>query len=147
MLVKKVAPASRVLLGLIYLVFGLNGFLNFLPQPPLPEGAMTFLGGLFSSGYFFPVLKGTEVVSGALLLAGVFSPLALIILAPVTLQILLFHAFLTPGLQNSVLPIAMIVLHVVAATAYWQLYQPLFSLKPNAREAALGAQGSEAQSA
>lgn len=129
MLKSKVAPASRIFLGLIYFVFGLNGFFQFLPQPPLPAEAMSFLSGMISSGYFFPLLKGTEVVAGALLLAGILSPLALIILAPVTLQIFFFHLFLTPGLQNSVMPITMIVAQVLAATAYWSVYSPLLKLK------------------
>ncbi len=123
----KVQLGSRYLLGVIYLVFGLNGFLNFLPMPPLPEGAMAFMGGLGGSGYFFPVLKGTEVLGGALLLAGFAAPAALVILAPITVQILLFHFFLTPGIQNSALPIVMIVLHVLAALRYWPKFQTLFT--------------------
>ncbi len=123
----KVYVGSRYVLGLIYLVFGLNGFLQFLPMPPLPEGAMAFMGGLAGSGYFFPFLKGTEVIAGALLLAGFAAPLALVILAPITLNIFLFHLFLTPGLQNSVLPIIMIALNILAAMSYWHLYRPLFT--------------------
>lgn len=123
----KAAKASRYLLGLIYFVFGLNGFLNFIPAPPtMPEAVMTFMGGVMSAPYFFPVLKGTEVICGALLLSGFAVPLALVILAPITLQILLFHSFLTPGLENVLLPVAILVLHVLAATAFWHLYRPLF---------------------
>lgn len=135
-----VTTGSRVLLGLIFFVFGLNGFLHFLPQPALPEGAMAFLGGLASSGYFFPVLKGTEVISGLLLLTGIAAPVALVILAPISLQIFLFHAILTPGLENLVLPAAIIALHVTAATAYWSLYRPLFLQHKWQREQALNAQ-------
>jgi len=125
---KKVPLVARILLGLIYFVFGLNGFLNFIPAPAgMPEPAMSFLGALAASGYFFPVLKVTEVAFGFLLLIGFAAPLALVVLAPVTLHIFLFHAVLTPGAQNSVLPVAMIVLHLVAASAYWHLYRPLFT--------------------
>jgi putative oxidoreductase len=123
----KVYLGSRLLLGVIYFVFGLNGFLQFLPMPPLPEGAMSFMGGLASSGYFFPFLKGTEVVAGLLLLTGFAAPLALIILAPITLNIFLFHFFLTPGIQNSVFPIVLIALQLLAAGAYWHIYSPLFT--------------------
>jgi uncharacterized membrane protein YphA (DoxX/SURF4 family) len=122
----KLFLGARVLLGVIYFVFGLNGFLHFLPQPPLPESAMGFIGGLASAGYFFPVLKGTETLAGLLLLAGFAAPVALVILAPITLQILLFHGILTPGIQNSVLPLVMLVLHVASAGSYWHLYRPLF---------------------
>lgn len=123
----KIAFGARLLLGLIFFVFGLNGFLQFLPQPPLPESAMAYMGGLASTGYFFPVLKGVEVIGGALLLTGFAAPFALVLLAPITVQILLFHAVLTPGLENSVLPIAMVVLHIAAALAYGSVFRPLFS--------------------
>lgn len=122
----KISLASRYLLGLSYFVFGLNGFLQFLPMPPLPESAMAFMGALGGSGYFFPVLKGTEVIMGLFLLIGFSVPLALVVLAPITIQIFLFHFFLTPGLENSVVPLLMIAWHVLAALQYWHVYRPLF---------------------
>ncbi len=125
----KIATAARLFLGLIYFVFGLNGFLNFLKfsPPPMSEIATAFVGGLMKSGYFMPVLGGTQVVGGLLLLVGFASPLAFVILAPVTLQIFLFHFFLTPGLQNLGLPVLMVFLHVIGAMAYWPTYRSLFS--------------------
>lgn len=125
----KISTAARLFLGLIYFVFGLNGFLNFIPAPPPPEGVMRFMEGVMSTAYFMPLLKGTEVICGALLLINLASPLALIILAPITLQIFFFHAFLTPGFSNLVMPIVMIVLHLLAAKAFWPKYKPLFSSK------------------
>lgn len=122
----KLSKGSRYLLGLIYFVFGLNGFFQFLPLPPLPDSAGAFLGALGATGYFFPFLKGAEVIGGALLLAGFAAPLALVILAPITLNIFLFHAILTPGLQNSVLPVVMIALSGLAAIGYWDSYKLLF---------------------
>lgn len=123
----KIAKASKYILGLIYFIFGLNGFLNFIPAPPdMPAGALAFFGGVMAAPYFLPVLKGTEVICGALMLSGFAVPVALIILAPITLQIFFFHAFMTPGLSNLLMPVAMIVLHMLAATAYWPLYRPLF---------------------
>jgi putative oxidoreductase len=98
-----------------------------MPAPPLPEPAMALAGALAGSGYFLPVLGATQTICGLLLLSGFAAPLALVILAPITLQIILFHAFLTPGLQNLVLPLIMVVLHVTAAGAYWRIYRPLFS--------------------
>ncbi|MEO5668133.1 MAG: DoxX family membrane protein [Bdellovibrionota bacterium] len=126
---KKIAFGARILLGLIYFIFGLNGLFNFLPMtpPPMPEAAMAFFGGIMKTGYFMPVLKVTETICGALLLSGFAAPLALVILAPITLQIFLFHSMLTPGLGNIVMPLVMAVMHVVAATAYWHLYRPLFT--------------------
>jgi len=92
----KLPTVARVLLGAVFFVFGLNGFLHFLPQPPPPTRALGFVGGLASAGYFFPLLNGTEVVAGALLLAG-FVPIALTLLAPIVVNIVAFHAFLAPG--------------------------------------------------
>ena len=95
---KHLPTAARILLGAGFLTFGLNGFLGFLPQPPVsPEGG-AFLGALAATGYMFPLIKGTEVLAGALLLANRFVPLALVLLAPVVVNILAFHAWLSPGL-------------------------------------------------
>lgn len=124
-----VAMGASVVLGLIYFVFGLNGFFDFLQQPPLPDGAMAYIGGLAASGYFFPVLKVTEVLAGAALLAGRFKALALIVLAPITIQIFLFHAVLTPGLSNLVLPLVMVILSVIVAYSQRDKYSPLFKAK------------------
>jgi uncharacterized membrane protein YphA (DoxX/SURF4 family) len=92
----KLPTLARVLLGAVFFVFGLNGFLHFLPQPPPPARALAFVGGLASTGYFFPLLKGTEVLGGVLLLAG-FVPFALTLLAPIVVNIVAFHAFVAPG--------------------------------------------------
>jgi len=127
---QKVFAGARIFLGLIYFVFGLNGFLQFIPQPPMPESVVPFMTGLMSTGYFFPVLKATEVIGGLLLLTGFAAPLGLILLAPITVQIFLFHWVMTPGIENSLMPIVMIALHVTAAVAYWNLYRPLFDRKP-----------------
>ncbi len=126
----KLISVSGLLLGTIFFVFGLNGFLNFLPQAPMPEGALAFLGGLASAPYFFPLLKGTEVLVGLSLLTGFGTPLALVILAPISIQIFLFHAVLTPGIGNLLLPLLIIALHVTAAVRYWPAYRALFTRQP-----------------
>lgn len=122
----KVSMASRYILGLLYFVFGLNGFFNFIPMQPLPDGAMAFLGALGGTGYFFPFLKGTEVLMGGLLLSGFAVPLALVVLAPITINIFLFHWVLTPGIQNSIMPIVMVILSFLAAHNYKEVFKPLF---------------------
>jgi uncharacterized membrane protein YphA (DoxX/SURF4 family) len=88
---------ARVLLGLVFFVFGLNGFFHFIEVPPHPGPADNFLGALAATGYMFPLIKGVEVVASALLLAGRFVPLALVLLAPIVVNIAAFHIFLTPG--------------------------------------------------
>ena len=93
----KIDLALQALLGLILLVFGLNKFLNFLPAPEMPEAAAGFFGALYATGYMLPLIALTEVVVGLLLLARMWSALALVVLVPVTLNIVLFHLFLAPG--------------------------------------------------
>jgi putative oxidoreductase len=100
---------AQVLLGLVFLVFGLNGFLHFIPTPPPQGPAGEFGMALYKSGYFFPFLKGTEVICGLLLLVNKFSTLALLILAPIVINILLFHAFLGPdGLPMSIIIVGLL---------------------------------------
>ncbi len=101
----KLPLIARILLGLIFFVFGLIGLFNLIPPPPdLPERLQTFNNGLAASGYFFTLLKGTETICGLLLLTGRFVPLALVVLAPIVLNIFLVHAFMAP----SGLPIAIL---------------------------------------
>jgi putative oxidoreductase len=94
---KIVTIIARVLLGVVFLFFGLNGLLNFLPQPPLPPGpAGQFLGVLFVSHYVIAVSL-VQVVSGALFLINRYVPLALILIGPVIVNILLFHILMAPS--------------------------------------------------
>lgn len=128
---KKVSFGAQILLGLLFFVFGLNGFLNFIPTPPdIPEAAVTFSMAMMATKYFFPLIKGTEVICGLLLLTGFAAPLALVILAPITINIAFFHLFLTPGFGNQIMWIAMVIIHVLAALAYWPIYRPLFNRNP-----------------
>ena len=95
---------ARSLLGLIFVVFGLNAFLHFIPMPP-PEGlAGDFMKALFVSHYFY-VVAVLQITGGAILLLGRFVPLGLTLLGPVIVNILLFHIFLQP----SGLPLAVVV--------------------------------------
>ena len=87
---------ARILLGLMFVIFGLNGFLNFLHMP-MPTGlAGQYMGALFISHYLAFVFL-VEVVGGGLLLAGQFVPLALVLLGPVIVNILLFHTTMAPA--------------------------------------------------
>lgn len=126
---KTYAPiVSRYLLGAIFFMAGIMGLLNLAPPPDnLPEDMKTFMAGMMVTKYFFPLLKLTETVCGALLLVRVAPALALIVLAPITINIFFTHAFLTPSPDQLMLPLLVVVLHVTAATAYWNKYRPLFS--------------------
>lgn len=120
----------RSLLGLIFLVFGLNFFLHFIPMPPPPANpgaAESFTGGLFQAGYFFPMLKGIEVLLGGFLLLNFFTPLSLVILAPISINILLFHLFLAPaGIGMSIL---IVVLHIYLFWAYRKSFRTILDPK------------------
>jgi putative oxidoreductase len=93
----KVVVGARLILGVVFVVFGLNGFLHFLPQPAVPAEAGAFFGALARSRYMLPLLFATQLVGGTLVLAGIFVPFALVLLAPVIVNILLFHLFLDPA--------------------------------------------------
>jgi hypothetical protein len=116
----------RYLLGLVFFVFGLNGFLHFIPLPPLEGPAGAFLGALAATGYLFPLIKATEVVGGALLLGNRFVPLALTLLAPGLVNIVLFHAMLTPV---SPLPIIMLFAEIYLAWAYRDAFRPMLAAR------------------
>jgi len=84
---------ARVLLGLVFTVFGLNGFLHFFPNPALSGLAGQFMGALVGSHYYV-IAFGTEFIGGLLLLSNLYVPLALALLGPVIVNILSFHMFL-----------------------------------------------------
>jgi putative oxidoreductase len=93
---KTLVLISRILLGLIFLVFGLNGFLHFIPAP-MPTGvAGQFFGALYVSHYLAAIFA-LQLVAGVLLLANRFVVLALAILAPILVNIALFHACMAPA--------------------------------------------------
>ena len=104
-LVRYLPATARILLGLVFTVFGLNGFLHFLPTPPMSGPSRDFAMALGATGYIFPILKAFEVASGLMLLSGRLVPLALTLLAPVIVNIVAFHLVLTP--PN---PVAFVVL-------------------------------------
>jgi putative oxidoreductase len=114
----------RSLLGLVFLVFGLNKFFHFIPNPAVPPAAMNFFGALFRTGYFIPLLASTEIVSGALLLTGTLIPFALVLIAPVIVNIFMFHLFLAP----SGLPLAVVfaALEIALAWQYRHAYAAMF---------------------
>jgi uncharacterized membrane protein YphA (DoxX/SURF4 family) len=119
--------AARILLGLVFAVFGLNGFLHFLPQQPMSGPPADFAMALLATGYMFPLIKGTEVIAGALLLSGRLVPLALTLLAPVIVNIVAFHTFLAPsGLP---LPILVVALEVFLAWSYRSAFRSVLRVR------------------
>jgi uncharacterized membrane protein YphA (DoxX/SURF4 family) len=129
----KWASVARYAQGAGFLVFGLNGFLHFLPQPPMPAAAGQFAGALAATGYMFPLIKGTEVVAGALLLSGRYVPLALTLLAPVLVNILAFHAFLAPA--GLALPLVLLATELYLAWSYRDSFAPMLRAAAQPRPA------------
>lgn len=104
----------RLFLGLIFFAAGIVGLFNLIPTPTnLPERLQTFNTGLMAAGYFMPLLKATEVVCGLMLLAGMYVPLALVILAPIILNIFLMNAFLAP--EGIILALALVGIEIYLA--------------------------------
>src|SRR5438477_13016387 len=112
---KIVVLIARILLGLSFVVFGLNGFLNFLSMGPMPTGlAGQFMGALFLSHYFW-VVAVLQIIGGALLLVNRFVPLALVLLGPVIVNILCYHVFL----NHAGAPPAVVVTVLWFIVFYW----------------------------
>lgn len=120
---------ARVLLGLVFFVFGLNFFLHFIPQPPPPAGKVgAFEMGLIGSGYFFQYMKVVEVLSGLFLLINRYTALFTLIIFPVTLNIFLFHAFLMPS--GVPMGAVLLLLNLFLGYAYRKYYASMFVTKP-----------------
>ena len=92
----KIDLILRIILGVILLIFGLNTFIQFMPMPEPPEGAGKLLWAFAKSGYIFPMIGVVKIVVGLLLLINRYVALALLLLAPFSVNIILFHLVLDP---------------------------------------------------
>ncbi|MBI2448934.1 DoxX family protein [Candidatus Pacearchaeota archaeon] len=91
---KKVVRTLQVIFGLLNILFAANGFFQFMPGPQFNEDGMAFLTALFNTGYMFILISLLHLVAGVMFVFNKFSPLAAVLLAPFSLNILLFHLFL-----------------------------------------------------
>ena len=137
---KYIFVIARVLLGLVFTVFGLNAFLHFFPSPPVPGLAGQFMGALLGSHYYV-IAFGTELIGGVLLLRNRYVPLALTLLGPVIVNILSFHMFLDS--ENMAPAIVVTVLWFVVFSQVRSSFAGLFvakksGLKSSSRAEALG---------
>jgi uncharacterized membrane protein YphA (DoxX/SURF4 family) len=119
---------ARIVMGLAFTVFGLNGFLQFMPQPKtLPPGVAAFMGAMMQTGYFLPMVFATQLLVGILLLLNCFVPLALALIAPVVVNIILFHLFLQP---STIAPgVVVLVLEIYLAYSYRACFRPMLGCK------------------
>ena len=121
---KIISLIARLLLGLTFVVFGLNGFLNFLSMGPMPTGlAGQFIGALFLSHYYW-VVAALQIAGGVLLLVNRFVPLALVLLGPIIVNILLYHLFLNIGGVG--LAIVVAILWFIVFYAHRQYFSGIF---------------------
>lgn len=128
-----VPAVLRMLIGILFVVMGLNLIFNFLPQPPgqMSPGAVAFGTGLAASGYMLVLLGSTQVVAGVLLLLNRFVPLALVLLAPVVVNIVFFHAFLQPSGLVVAIPVAAIEIYL--AWTYRDYFRPVLTARAKPR--------------
>lgn len=121
---------ARVLLGLVFFVFGLIGLFNLIPPPPkeqMPPGLWAFSEAMKNTGFLLQLVKGTEVIAGALLLMNRFVPLALVLIAPVIVNIVAVHAFLArSGLG---LAIVLLALELYLAWSYRSAFRSMLGAK------------------
>jgi putative oxidoreductase len=121
---KIVTMIARLLLGLIFFVLGLNGFLNFLSMGPMPTGlAGQFIGALVLSHYMW-VVAGLQVAGGALMLVNRYVPLGLVLLGPVVVNIILYHLFL--NLSGIALAIVVTILWFIVFYGHRQYFSGIF---------------------
>jgi uncharacterized membrane protein YphA (DoxX/SURF4 family) len=125
-----IPPIVRILLGLMFLIFGLNGFLNFIPMPKdLPQDVVTVSSGLMKGGYI-TVVAAVEVLVAVMLLTGRFVPLALALLAPIVVGIVTFHVAIDmPGIGPG---LVVLLMELYLAWSYRNAFRPMLraNVKP-----------------
>jgi uncharacterized membrane protein YphA (DoxX/SURF4 family) len=120
---------ARILMGLIFLIMGLNGFFYFIPAPktPMPAEAIAFAVALDKTGYMNQLVSATEVIVAVLLLCNIFVPLALAIIAPVIVNIIAYHVFLD---FNMIAPGAVVaILEIYLAWVYRKKFLPMLAMR------------------
>ena len=119
----RVTIILRVVLGLMLVLTGLNKFFHFMPTPPGTPELQAFLHALVASGYLMALVGGLESVVGVMLVTDRFVPLALLLLTPISVNIVLAHAVLDP---SGIAPGALVAaLNLALCFAYRDHYLPL----------------------
>ncbi|HSQ42523.1 MAG TPA: DoxX family membrane protein [Fibrobacteraceae bacterium] len=125
----RLALLARVLLGSLFSFTGANGFLHFMPMSSgdVSQGALSLSTALMQSGYLMQMVMATQLITGIMLLFNLWVPFALVLLAPIVVNIFTFHVFLAPA----GLPLALFVcvLEVLLAWSFRRVYAPLFRIR------------------
>jgi len=114
----------------VFFVFGLNGFFHFMPNPPPTPAAGAFFGALIATHYLFFLIFGAQVLGGVLLLIGVAVPFALVLLAPVVVNIIFFHLYLSPVPMQLAIAFIVTAFELILAWHYREAFAPLFRSAP-----------------
>ena len=121
---------SRLLLGFLYLVFGLDYLLHFIPyQPPLHPGAAgLFKAGLQATGYFYPMQKVIQIAGGISLLSNWYAPFFAVVLFPISVNVFLFHTVLVPS--GWLMGVLLLLPNLLLGFGYSACYRGLFTARP-----------------
>ncbi|HTH83716.1 MAG TPA: DoxX family membrane protein [Mucilaginibacter sp.] len=121
---------ARIILGLIFVVFGIEFFYDFMhvKPPVMTPTASAFAGGLYGSGYFLQYLKVIEIISGLFLLLNRYTAFFLLVLLPISVNIFLFHIILAP--YGAPMGIGILVLNVFLCIGYIKYYSSVFTARP-----------------
>lgn len=111
--------------GLFWLIFGMNGLFHFFPIPAPPAESAYFMAALEKVGYVMPLVYGLEAVAGFMLLIGAFVPLALLLLAPVTFNIVMYDVVMNPG--GLAIGIVIAGIHALLLWKHRAIYRPMLS--------------------
>lgn len=126
---KTTVLVSRILLGFLYLVFGLDYFLHFIPYQPLHTGVTgAFIAGLKGIGYFYPMIKTIQILGGLSLLINRYPAFSAVVLFPISLNVLLFHTILVPS--GWLMGVFLIVPNLLLGYGYRKYYSGMFTEKP-----------------
>ena len=126
---KKVTIICRIVLGFIYLVFGLDYFLHFIPYEPHHTGKVAaFKAGLIGVGYFYPMIKSIQIIGGVALLINQYAPFFAVVLFPISVNVFLYHTILVPS--GWLMGVLLIVPNLFLGYAYRKYYGGMFVRKP-----------------
>jgi len=120
---------SRITLGFIYLVFGLDYFFHFIPYEPHHTGRVAaFKAGLIGVGYFYPMIKSIQIVAGIALLINRYAPFFAVVVFPISVNVFLYHTILVPS--GWLMGVLLIGPNIFLGYAYWRYYKGMFVKRP-----------------
>jgi len=126
---KTATIVSRIILGFIYLVFGLDYFFQFIPYQPHHTGRVAaFKAGLLGEGYFYPMIKSIQIAGGISLLVNRYAPFFAVVLFPISLNVFLYHTILVPS--GWYMGVILIVTNLFLGYAYRKYYSGMFVKRP-----------------